>query len=134
MRGENRASGVGRRNDAKRRARAARRASLREYVIERANGWCEWYAGSTVHRGEHMAHVYGTGMGGRASADEPGNVAWLCRWHHDVLDGRATVDWETYEATRFGWLSEETKVRTDLARALAAHVAEIRRDRGEAAP
>lgn len=35
-----------------------------------------------------MAHIFGTGMGGRESSDDRGNVAFLCKRHHDILDGR----------------------------------------------
>lgn len=35
-----------------------------------------------------MGHLEGTGMGGRESADVLENVAMLCRFHHDLLDGR----------------------------------------------
>ena len=66
--------------------RPARRRELRARLVARARGRCEWPACGDA--GEHMAHIDGIGMGGRASADRLSNVALLCRFHHDVLDGR----------------------------------------------
>ena len=66
-----------------------KRSDLREFVIERSGGRCEWVG--CPHRGEEMAHLEGIKAGGRKSADEKENVAWLCRPHHDVLDGRTVA-------------------------------------------
>lgn len=121
---------LGRRNRRKRAARAERRRELRNYVIERSGRLCEWPGnriapGAVLHFGEEMAHVHGTGMGGRASADEPGNVAWLCRTHHDLLDGRRNpADYEDDVALLDPW-------GPTLRTALAAYVAELRRRNGE---
>lgn len=58
-------------------------------VLEEWAGACEWPG--CEHRGPYeMAHVHGVGMGGRPSADTLENVALLCRFHHDLLDGRTT--------------------------------------------
>lgn len=62
------------------------RSALRSHARMRAYGICEWP--DCGEPGDHMAHVYGRGSGGRSSADVPENVAWLCRRHHDSLDGR----------------------------------------------
>lgn len=35
-----------------------------------------------------MARLRGIGAGGRKSADRLDEVAMLCRFHHDLLDGR----------------------------------------------
>lgn len=67
------------------------RTELRAYVRDRAWGLCEWPRCGDP--GDEMAHVYGIGMGGRPSADRPENVAWLCRRHHSMLDGRSRLQW-----------------------------------------
>ncbi len=54
--------------------------------MARAGGLCE-YAGC-FEPAEEMAHLEGTGMGGRESADVLDEVAMLCKYHHDLLDGR----------------------------------------------
>ena len=36
-----------------------------------------------------MAHIRGTGAGGRPSADVIENVWMLCKFHHDLYDGRS---------------------------------------------
>ena len=48
---------------------------------------CVWPNCRTV--GEQLAHLRGVGAGGRPSADTLSNVALLCRFHHDLLDGRS---------------------------------------------
>lgn len=63
------------------------RQQLREFVIERSRGGCEWT--SCVNRGEQLAHIEGIGMGGRPSADTEDNVWFLCVFHHDLFDGRS---------------------------------------------
>jgi len=45
-----------------------------------------------------MAHIEGIGMGGRKSADTPGNVLFLCIPHHDQFDGRAPYDPDAWSA------------------------------------
>lgn len=62
-------------------------ASLREELIDRAHGRCEW--SSCGEWGSDMAHLDGRGMGGSAQRDRLDNVAFLCRFHHDLLDGRS---------------------------------------------
>ena len=68
--------------------RALRRSELREQVIARAGDRCEW-AGCHDY-GEEMAHITGSGAGGdpKGIRDTLDNVAWLCVWHHHLLDGR----------------------------------------------
>lgn len=61
-------------------------ATLREACITRASGRCEWPTCDAY--GDHMAHLVSRGMGGSIAADTLSNVAWLCRYHHDILDGR----------------------------------------------
>lgn len=71
------------------------RSELRAEVIARSGGRCEW--SRCVSRGEQMAHIRGAGMGGVPSRDHVGNVAWLCVFHHDLLDGRGHVEFRNYE-------------------------------------
>jgi hypothetical protein len=61
-------------------------AELRVFARDRAYGICEWPECGDA--GAELAHLFGKGSGGRRSANEPDNVAYLCRSHHDVLDGR----------------------------------------------
>jgi hypothetical protein len=35
-----------------------------------------------------MAHIVGKGMGGSREANTLDNVIMLCRYHHDLFDGR----------------------------------------------
>lgn len=59
---------------------------LREQTRQRAGDRCEWsHCGAY---GEQLAHLHHRGMGGSDQANEIGNVMWLCREHHDLLDGR----------------------------------------------
>ncbi|HHH27370.1 MAG TPA: HNH endonuclease [Polyangiaceae bacterium] len=60
---------------------------LRDRVIDRARGRCEWP--QCRDPGSEMAHVWPRRMGGSPAADRLDNVLWLCRRHHDILDGRA---------------------------------------------
>ena len=60
---------------------------LRATVAEWTAGRCEW-PGCRQYAAE-LAHVHGKGMGGRPSADTLDNLAFLCVYHHNLLDGRA---------------------------------------------
>ena len=72
----------------RRAERAKRRTELRAQVVDRAGGMCEW--AGCQDPGLHMAHISGSGMGGdpKGIRDTLDNVAWLCVWHHHLLDGR----------------------------------------------
>ena len=65
-----------------------RRSELRAEVIERSRGICEW--SRCTDPGEQLAHIRGIGRGGNpdGTRDTIDNVAWLCVYHHDLLDGR----------------------------------------------
>ena len=81
--------------------RARRRAELRAQVIMRANFRCEWAGCESP--GEEMAHITGSGMGGdpKGTRDVLDNVAYLCKTHHDMLDGRVRMSlWEVGELLR----------------------------------
>jgi hypothetical protein len=60
---------------------------LRDEARRAAGDMCEWP--HCHNRGQELAHIRGKGMGGSAAANTLSNVAWLCKQHHDVLDGRA---------------------------------------------
>ena len=62
---------------------------LRALAEERARGRCEWPACDLDHRWPlELAHLKGKQMGGSRYRDNPDNVALLCKYHHDWLDGR----------------------------------------------
>lgn len=59
-----------------------------EQVMSRAKHRCEW-AGCSEGRWLEVAHLEARGMGGkRPNIDDPANLAVLCKFHHDVYDGR----------------------------------------------
>lgn len=58
--------------------------ALRTACFDRAKGRCEWPTCTAAP--EHMAHITPRSLGG---PDELWNVAALCVWHHDILDGRS---------------------------------------------
>lgn len=71
------------------------RSELRAAAVTRSGGTCEW--SRCVDRGEQLAHIRGIGRGGNpdGTRDRLSNVAFLCRYHHDVLDGRTRMKlWE----------------------------------------
>lgn len=123
----------GAKNDRKRRDRAKRRIELRAYLVERSGHICEWPTGRPLtgepHAGEEMAHIEGTGLGGRASSDTPGNVIFLCRYHHDILDGRRRLvpAIDTVFLIGPGVIINNHSLREYLI----AHVEKLRRLRGE---
>ena len=64
--------------------------ALRERVVERSGGICEWSGCEAP--GAHMAHIEGIGRGGDPLGvrDDEKNVCFLCVYHHDLLDGRTS--------------------------------------------
>lgn len=68
-------------------SKAERRRLLRAEAVERDGPMCVWPGCTFTH--EHMAHIRGVGMGGGTHRDYLENVAMLCRYHHDLLDGRS---------------------------------------------
>ena len=73
-------------------------SDLRNLTAFRAEGVCEWAGCSEA--GEEMAHLRHRGMGGNPdqSRNTIDNTAWLCQYHHDILDRRR--DQGTREAIR----------------------------------
>lgn len=61
---------------------------LREIAMERANARCEWaFCGD--NKWLELAHIQGIGMGGNKNRKfDIDNVAILCKYHHDIYDGR----------------------------------------------
>lgn len=56
--------------------------------MERARHRCEW-AGCGLRHDLQIAHIEARGMGGkRPNIDDPDNLSVLCRYHHDIYDGR----------------------------------------------
>ncbi len=61
---------------------------MREVALKRANYACEW-AYCTDNKWLELAHIQGIGMGGSKKRKfNMNNVAILCKWHHDIYDGR----------------------------------------------
>ena len=63
---------------------------LRHEAFIRAGFRCEWSLCKTTDD-LRLAHLRAKGMGGSPSANVLSNVACLCRFHHDILDGRTTA-------------------------------------------
>ena len=68
------------------------RQELREQVIARSGGRCEWQ--DCVLAGAELAHLHSVGSGGRPSADTLDNVCWLCRPHARMSDGERVAGWD----------------------------------------
>src|SRR6056300_1170197 len=68
------------------------KSELREKALKRAGYQCEW-AGCDERQWLEMAHIKAIGMGGRDRniSNDPENVAILCKYHHDIFDGRQQV-------------------------------------------
>ena len=93
----------------RRAERAKRRMELHAQVVERAGGRCEWAGCESP--GEEMAHITGIGAGGdpKGVRDVLSNVAWLCKTHHHMLDGRIRLKlWEVGELLRATIQTKET--------------------------
>jgi 5-methylcytosine-specific restriction endonuclease McrA len=63
-------------------------SGLRNEANDRAQGMCEWPKCGSPYDLE-MAHLIHRGMGGSPAANVLSNVAMLCRYHHDIFDGRS---------------------------------------------
>lgn len=62
---------------------------LRDIVLER-DGWRCCWPGCTngLWSNLQLAHLEHRGMGGSREANTPENCVTLCRFHHDIFDGR----------------------------------------------
>lgn len=73
-------------------------SALRTFVFERDGFRCVW-PGCTIPLDDlQLAHLTHRGMGGNPKANVPANCATLCRYHHDILDGR-TVKGRRFEVS-----------------------------------
>jgi hypothetical protein len=68
------------------------RAELRAILADWTGNRCQWPNCDEGGSPLQLAHVFGVGMGGRPSADTIDNVALLCKYHHDLLDGRTHIN------------------------------------------
>ncbi len=71
------------------------RSELRKQAFQRERGRCAWSL--CTDPAEELAHIRGIGRGGNpdGSRDHIANVAALCTFHHDLLDGRRRMKlWE----------------------------------------
>lgn len=75
------------------------RSRLRCQARELADGRCDWP--ECGRPGEELAHLHSIGAGGRPSADRLGNVAWMCRTHAAMSDGKQPGSWP--DGTACGW-------------------------------
>ena len=88
------------------------RSDLRAVALERDGYRCAW-PGCDHSEWLEMAHIWPIGMGGRQDDDTIGNVWMLCKWHHDLFDGRSPQRQREYRAlaaayvaVSHGYLSE----------------------------
>lgn len=66
-------------------------SEMREAALKRAGGRCEW-AYCTENKWLELAHIKGIGMGGNKNRKyDIENVCILCKWHHDIYDGRQNM-------------------------------------------
>jgi hypothetical protein len=66
-------------------------SAIREKALERARGRCEW-ANCSSSKWLELAHIKDIGMGGNKNRKfDIQNVAMLCKWHHDIYDGRQSM-------------------------------------------
>jgi len=83
------------------------KSDLRASALKRAKNKCEW-AGCDERQWLEMAHIKAIGMGGRDRniSNDPENVAILCKYHHDIFDGRQQVGAQKeYQALLRGFLN-----------------------------
>lgn len=84
---------------------------IREEAMKRAGGRCEW-AYCNDNKWLELAHIQGIGMGGSKKRKyDINNVAILCKWHHDVYDGRQNVGSKAaYRDLLKGYLKRESSL------------------------
>lgn len=69
--------------------------TIRQQIRQRSQGRCEWPL--CLSPAVQVAHIRGKGLGGNpdGSRDVVSNLAHLCLFHHDMLDGRRRMKlWE----------------------------------------
>ena len=82
------------------------RSELRNQAMLRDGGMCQWPPYCPLGPLE-MAHVIPAGSGGKDTID---NVVMLCKWHHDMHDGRVPrklreyrMLWSAFLALKHGY-------------------------------
>ena len=80
----------------------ARMRQLREQLQEVQGYQCA--IPSCTEKWVHVAHIEGSGNGGRLSTYVIGNVCGLCRYHHDVFDGRQLQDRQKLLRELLAWV------------------------------
>ena len=70
---------------------------LREQALERAGGRCEFPDCDLPRPRLELAHLHAKQMGGSKFRDVLDNVAILCTFHHDWLDGRLMPNGRRFE-------------------------------------
>lgn len=81
-------------------------SKIREIALQRANYQCEW-EDCGDKKWLELAHILDIGMGGRdaTSKYDLNNVCILCKYHHDIYDGRDTKGSKrAYRALLTGYL------------------------------
>ncbi len=78
---------------------------IREAAMQRAGGRCEW-PDCNDNKWLELAHIKAIGMGGSKKRKfDINNVCILCKYHHDIYDGRQRVGTsKAYEALLRGFL------------------------------
>lgn len=80
-------------------------SNLREDALKRANYKCEW-ANCNDGKWLELAHLVGIGMGGMNNkvSNDLNNVMMMCKYHHDMYDGRTTFKKREYTAILLDYL------------------------------
>lgn len=79
------------------------KSELRAEAMERDHGQCQW---PNCGRGRllEMAHIIPSGSGGK---DHIENVVMLCKYHHDMHDGREQRKLREYRLLLLGYVTEK---------------------------
>ena len=86
-------------------------AQIREQAFIRAGNVCEW-ANCEDNKWLELAHIKDIGMGGNKNRKyNLDNTAVLCKWHHDIYDGRQRMGTKVaYRELLMGYLKRERLV------------------------
>ncbi len=94
--------------------------------MARCGGFCEY--AECFEPAVEMAHLEGSGMGGSVALDVLDNVAMLCKYHHDLLDGR---EHHGLRREHGRLLAEVIRLRFDLSSWRRGGTPDERGDNGE---
>jgi predicted restriction endonuclease len=81
------------------------RSDLRAEAMQRDGFRCAWPTCNIEASWLEMAHIWPTGMGGNPSRDRIENVWMLCKYHHDLFDGRVPQKQREYRALAAAYVS-----------------------------